>query len=175
MIRRPPRSTRTDTLFPYTTLFRSAGVLGEAVVVEVERARFGIDHDVFEHGAEAARGRIDFGFGFFGQADHLRIAAALEIEDRGVRPAMLVVADQRTRGIGRQRRLAGAREAEEDRGVAVRPDIRRTVHRHHALYGEPIVEDAEYRLLHLAGIGGAADQPELQIGRASCRERGWKY
>src|SRR3546814_13581705 len=33
MIRRPPRSTRTDTLFPYTTLFRSlpakAGVGGE--------------------------------------------------------------------------------------------------------------------------------------------------
>src|SRR3546814_6589617 len=26
MIRRPPRSTRTDTLFPYTTLFRSVGV-----------------------------------------------------------------------------------------------------------------------------------------------------
>src|SRR3546814_13342524 len=25
MIRRPPRSTRTDTLFPYTTLFRSRG------------------------------------------------------------------------------------------------------------------------------------------------------
>src|SRR3546814_2856444 len=25
MLRRPPRSTRTDTLFPYTTLFRSAG------------------------------------------------------------------------------------------------------------------------------------------------------
>src|SRR3546814_4608966 len=25
MIRRPPRSTRTDTLLPYTTLFRSAG------------------------------------------------------------------------------------------------------------------------------------------------------
>src|SRR3546814_4616641 len=26
MIRRPPRSTRTDTLFPYTTLFRSSSV-----------------------------------------------------------------------------------------------------------------------------------------------------
>src|SRR3546814_10276338 len=26
MIRRPPRSTRTDTLFPYTTLFRSLGL-----------------------------------------------------------------------------------------------------------------------------------------------------
>src|SRR3546814_2676731 len=28
MIRRPPRSTRTDTLFPYTTLFRSASISG---------------------------------------------------------------------------------------------------------------------------------------------------
>src|SRR3546814_10954645 len=28
MIRRPPRSTRTDTLFPYTTLFRSAIIEG---------------------------------------------------------------------------------------------------------------------------------------------------
>src|SRR3546814_18457697 len=27
MIRRPPRSTRTDTLFPYTTLFRSVRVI----------------------------------------------------------------------------------------------------------------------------------------------------
>src|SRR3546814_10969137 len=31
MIRRPPRSTRTDTLFPYTTLFRSPAVCGFAL------------------------------------------------------------------------------------------------------------------------------------------------
>src|SRR3546814_1245267 len=32
MIRRPPRSTRTDTLFPYTTLFRSStGLLHESL------------------------------------------------------------------------------------------------------------------------------------------------
>src|SRR3546814_5254002 len=31
MIRRPPRSTRTDTLFPYTTLFRSHPMLTTAV------------------------------------------------------------------------------------------------------------------------------------------------
>src|SRR3546814_13573978 len=30
MIRRPPRSTRTDTLFPYTTLFRSVDRRGRA-------------------------------------------------------------------------------------------------------------------------------------------------
>src|SRR3546814_8967865 len=34
MIRRPPRSTRTDTLFPYTTLFRSTGgtAIGAALI-----------------------------------------------------------------------------------------------------------------------------------------------
>src|SRR3546814_2241866 len=39
MIRRPPRSTRTDTLFPYTTLFRSTGAFG--VVGAVLRVRGG--------------------------------------------------------------------------------------------------------------------------------------
>src|SRR3546814_9283475 len=31
MIRRPPRSTRTDTLFPYTTLFRSNALAAEGI------------------------------------------------------------------------------------------------------------------------------------------------
>src|SRR3546814_4956265 len=35
MIRRPPRSTRTDTLFPYTTLFRSD-----------RRAALGVERDI---------------------------------------------------------------------------------------------------------------------------------
>src|SRR3546814_10483276 len=37
MIRRPPRSTRTDTLFPYTTLFRSIGEIGFEFPREKER------------------------------------------------------------------------------------------------------------------------------------------
>src|SRR3546814_9243267 len=50
MTRRPPRSTRTDTLFPYTTLFRSAvlraetiralGTMGDAAVLAEARRRF---------------------------------------------------------------------------------------------------------------------------------------
>src|SRR3546814_3494578 len=35
MIRRPPRSTRTDTLFPYTTLFRSEAVRNHGVERDV--------------------------------------------------------------------------------------------------------------------------------------------
>src|SRR3546814_4891392 len=41
MIRRPPRSTRTDTLFPYTTLFRSVGRAGVREVEYVWNAAIG--------------------------------------------------------------------------------------------------------------------------------------
>src|SRR3546814_5629318 len=42
MIRRPPRSTRTDTLFPYTTLFRSCqqGVANKSVDGRKMQARY---------------------------------------------------------------------------------------------------------------------------------------
>src|SRR3546814_5231154 len=40
MIRRPPISTRTDTLFPYTTLFRSDSGTRQVVLVETGPGRF---------------------------------------------------------------------------------------------------------------------------------------
>src|SRR3546814_16850961 len=40
MIRRPPRSTRTDTLFPYTTLFRSLSIFDEVKVGTGRTGRF---------------------------------------------------------------------------------------------------------------------------------------
>src|SRR3546814_1109033 len=39
MIRRPPRSTRTDTLFPYTPLFRSAQGVERRFVPDLDAAR----------------------------------------------------------------------------------------------------------------------------------------
>src|SRR3546814_2534132 len=39
MIRRPPRSTRTDTLFPYTTLFRSMSSFRPGPMVELSDTR----------------------------------------------------------------------------------------------------------------------------------------
>src|SRR3546814_8710649 len=53
MIRRPPRSTRTDTLFPYTTLFRSDG-LRPSRLQELRPAR---DHHprALPQGAQASR------------------------------------------------------------------------------------------------------------------------
>src|SRR3546814_1717726 len=45
MIRRPPRSTRTDTLFPYTTLFRS----GRPLKPRQPGETLGIFPDIFAH------------------------------------------------------------------------------------------------------------------------------
>src|SRR3546814_18703848 len=78
MIRRPPRSTRTDTLFPYTTLFRSirrkarvweavekfsivktlAAIEGEHVIIAVVDAQSDIaEQDAKLMGMVAQRGR----------------------------------------------------------------------------------------------------------------------
>src|SRR3546814_5411870 len=54
MRRRPPRSTRTDTLFPYTTLFRSPRRCGHRYIL-VDGARWADDHRF----ADAGRPRRD--------------------------------------------------------------------------------------------------------------------
>src|SRR3546814_4420386 len=66
MRRRPPRSTRTDTLFPYTTLFRSTraeggpafGIFGVVSAADPALHRFG--EDVLERAARMQR-RGEFG------------------------------------------------------------------------------------------------------------------
>src|SRR3546814_14809449 len=55
MIRRPPRSTRTDTLFPYTTLFRSGRRCRHADEAAVVHRFFEVDEDL-ELVLEDARG-----------------------------------------------------------------------------------------------------------------------
>src|SRR3546814_13070366 len=67
--RRPPRSTRTDTLFPYTTLVRSLEGVLECLVQDLQNARrlalllrrqmieAGLHHGGSEKGAQAAHGR----------------------------------------------------------------------------------------------------------------------
>src|SRR3546814_12869620 len=56
MIRRPPRSTRTDTLFPYTTLFRSAKVLvADSWLMEHSYTRYNAVHSDFTKKGGPAR------------------------------------------------------------------------------------------------------------------------
>src|SRR3546814_16146355 len=68
MIRRPPRSTRTDTLFPYTTLFRSTepklGIRASATC-EIELDDYVVQADEVlgeeGHGFKIAMGVLDAG------------------------------------------------------------------------------------------------------------------
>src|SRR3546814_12843783 len=71
MRRRPPRSTRTDTLFPYTTLFRSArlrdsgtnddtaGQVGEKLREEIATCRAAVDRQVRKAQAEVGLHRVE--------------------------------------------------------------------------------------------------------------------
>src|SRR5207244_12356313 len=105
-----------------------AGVFRNAIIVELRPMRVRIDHHVFQDAAETD-GVPDLWLALSRQPNGLGIAATLEVEDALVRPTMLVVADEPPLGIGRQRRLAGARQAEEERGIVARPDVGRAVHR----------------------------------------------
>src|SRR3546814_9135686 len=55
MIRRPPRSTRTDTLFPYTTLFRSLDDALEGTVMEMAAENRDSGSNLEKTAAELAR------------------------------------------------------------------------------------------------------------------------
>src|SRR3546814_7397853 len=75
MIRRPPRSTRTDTLFPYPTLVRSVAVLHAQIHRLTERGGSGSEAAVVQIGlaeqcaiAAIARARRN---GLFGEAHRL--------------------------------------------------------------------------------------------------------
>src|SRR3546814_5500948 len=57
MIRRPPRSTRTDTLFPYTTLFRS-GSLPAALVLNFSLPRHAAGEHAEKLGFDVHRSRF---------------------------------------------------------------------------------------------------------------------
>src|SRR3546814_10188830 len=86
MIRPPPRSTLTDPLFPYTTLFRSLVQVpraGREVEDGTRRARCGDERPVERRGA-GERGAVA-DLGEQGRAQELQAAGEARLEDRVVR------------------------------------------------------------------------------------------
>src|SRR3546814_11347245 len=76
MIRRPPRSTRTDTLFPYTTLFRSKRAPSEQELADMVFA-FRVAKHVKSNAIVYARdgATVGIGAGQMSRVDSARIAA----------------------------------------------------------------------------------------------------
>src|SRR3546814_1708837 len=134
MIRRPPRSTRTDTLFPYTTLFRSALTAIQQRNLETELGtkvidRTGLILEIFGERAATAEGRLQVelahldyqagrlvrswthlerqrgGFGFLGGPGETQIDADRRmIRDRMAKLRRGLDQVRRTRGLPRERR-----------------------------------------------------------------------
>ena len=71
---------------------------------------------------------------------------------------MLVVADQVALGVGRQRGLARARQAEEQRDITVVAHVGGAVHRQYIHGREQVVLNGEHGFFHLAGIAHARQQ-----------------
>lgn len=65
---------------------------------------------------------------------------------------VLVVSDQVALRVGRERRLPGPRESEEESGVALLALVGRAVHGHHAVQRQPVVHHGEDALLHLTPV-----------------------
>src|SRR3546814_14662231 len=63
MLRRPPRSTRTDTLLPYTTLFRSEDKAGKKSEITVDRiiSAVGVQGNIENLGLESTKVKTDRG------------------------------------------------------------------------------------------------------------------
>src|SRR3546814_19042236 len=72
MIRRPPRSTRTDTLFPYTTLFRSRAdcLLGAGLLKQAEGIYLTLAQGADGAAAPAGLGKIAAARGEWAGAAH---------------------------------------------------------------------------------------------------------
>ena len=133
-----------------------AGVLGDGLVSEVDLA-LGVDGNVLQQSV-ALDGVVDVGLGVLIQVDDLSVAAALEVEDAVVVPAVLVIADEQTLRVGGQGGLAGAGQTEEDGSVlALLIGVGRAVHGGHALQRQEVVHHGEHTLLHLAAVPGVDD------------------
>ena len=132
------------------------GVLGDRLVSEVDVA-LSIQSDVLQQSV-ALDGVVDIRLGVLIQVDDLCVAAALEVEHAVVIPAVLVIADQQTLGIGGQGGLAGAGQTEEDGSVlALHIGVGGAVHGSNALQRQEVVHHGEHALLHLAAVPGVDD------------------
>src|SRR3546814_4215323 len=166
MIRQPPRSTRTDTLFPYTTLFRSLGTNENGNGAQ-RPARLLLPLEIHRDDVRAVFDRFGDGAVVFGLADDfllvgfLRLEAQLEI-DRGIVEA----GDRR---IGNHELGRDLVEAEPDgEAFLIDRQIPESVLEHDRHFVGETLDQALRDVA--AGRRGPQGDVEMKIGRATSRE-----
>ena len=129
----------------------NAGVLGNGLVCEINLAVL-VHGNVLEE-CITADSVVDVGFGLFVKVNDFGVASAFEVEYTFIVPAVFVIADEQTFGVGREGGLTRTAQSEEDGGVlAVHIGVGGAVHRSDAFEGEVVVLHREHTFLHLAAV-----------------------
>ena len=94
----------------------TASVLRDADIIIIRCAGHGVVDDVLENAAKLD-GVENFGLLLRGKVDAFGVASAFDVEDAGVGPDMLVIADQEATGVSGEGGFPCARETEEERDI----------------------------------------------------------
>src|SRR3546814_19926283 len=166
MIRRPPRSTRTDTLFPYTTLFRSdGGGIGAADLQYAGRLAVAALREV---GAIVVAELRD---------ERVVVHAARVLSDRRDVVAFLQDRQVAVDALLRHRRFVARifRSRDEVLCLADRDIVVVTRLRHARDIVVADLGDGRVRIAGRTGLVDGSVIAQAEIGRASCRERVCQY
>src|SRR3546814_6132696 len=155
MIRRPPRSTRTDTLVPYTTLFRSLRLLVDS------RPREQQLDCALHHRQWRAQLVADVGVELAVTLHHLGEALGVIVE-RGCKLADLVLGEMRGQLVGLHAVAGGLQAARQLRYRAHHPGSRPPAdqRRQQSEYSDAAAQRAIEPLLALAPLGNAVNTEE---------------
>lgn len=96
----------------------ASGVLSEGSVIVVDLTGERVENDVLKDGT-VSDSAIDIGLLLSGQTNGLGVATTLDVENTVVRPAVLVVTNEGSVGVGGESGLASSRETEEKGDIAV--------------------------------------------------------
>lgn len=96
----------------------ATGVLGQSNVVIVNFAGVGVENDVLQNGS-VANGPVNIRLLLGRQTNGLCVAATLDVENTAITPAVLVVTNEGTVGVGRKSSLASAGQTEEEGDVTI--------------------------------------------------------
>lgn len=141
----------------------ASSVLSKGRVVVVNLTGKRVEDNVLKDGT-VSDSAVDIGLLLSRQTNGLGVATALNVENTGVGPAVLVVSDKSSVGVGGEGGLASSRETEEESDVAVLTLVGGGVEGEDVVLDRHLVEEnSEDTLLHLTSVLSTEDDHLLLL------------
>lgn len=139
-----------------------AGIFRDGIITEIRRSRLRVDDNIFHDGAKTDRA-IDFRLTVFGQVNALGIAAAFNVEDAVIPPAMFIITDKSTMGICGKGRLPRTGKPKEKGHITLAAFITGAVHGKNILLGQEEVHDGENGFFEFPSIKTTANEDNFLV------------